>query len=256
MSADMEQPIELAQPAESQKRFSWLDTAWDYWFDKETWSSYMAFLLLASGVLLLALPNSMEIGNLSPRAFEMINLFPTLFVVLFGILSMTLGQAELSWNHRLSKLGQFIHLFNRVLVALVLTMPLWMVYLMANTISPIYILGIFAHFALFGFVLALFGWRLCLTQLSEIFQFNVKYISYFGMLAGTYFVVLLQFLNPILPLQWLFEEGQMQNFVQLFGFYVSWILFGVVIIYFVERKLKREDREGEAHGREILRDRK
>lgn len=255
MSEKAEQPIELELNEEATTRISLFNTDWDYWFDRETWSSYMAFLLLASAVLLIALPNSIEIGSVSPRAFEMIDLFPTLYVVLFGILAMTLGQAEMSWEHRLSKSGQFIHLLNRVLVGLALTTPLWVVYLMANTISPLYILGILAHFTLYGLVLALFGWRLCLTHLSEIFQFNVKYISYFGMLAGTYFFAPIQVLNPIVPLQWVLIEGHVQSVNQLLGFYGAWIVLGAIVGYFIMRRMAREDREREAHGREIFRDR-
>ena len=231
------------EPAASSKGIDW-----DYWFDRETWSSYMAFLLLTGGLLVVALPTAIEIRQVSLSTLELQELFSTIFILLFGIFAMSLGQAEISWGHRLSTLQQFLQILSRLGLSLMLVLPYWITFLMSITQSPASALLTTLHLAMFGFVMALFGWRLSLTHLSEIFQFNVKYLTFFAFLVATFFWTPIQFLNPIWPLQDI-VDGVFNLFtLQIVGFYLVWIGAGVVLVYSIMNRSAGENSEGAEDG--------
>ncbi|MBI1729970.1 hypothetical protein HY229_04150 [Candidatus Acetothermia bacterium] len=243
----------VANPKSTAPKIPWLGTDWDYWFDRETWSSLMAFLLLSGGILLVALPNTTEVGRLTPKSMEATDLFSALYSILFGILAITLGQAELSWGHRLSSQEHFVHLFSRLVVPLVLSLPYWILYIFANIMSPLLIIVLLVHFILYGYVLGLCGWRLSLMGQSEIFQFNIKYLSYFGLVAITFFAAPLQFINPILAITEILGENGMAPALNLLGFYTAWLALGAVIAYLILHKLNTENREMEEYENELSR---
>jgi hypothetical protein len=155
----------------------------------------MTFLLLTGAVLLLTLPSSLPIEGLSPAAFEPAGSFPLIFVILYGILAMALGQAEANWG-RLPWPGQLIHLLSRQLLALSLTLPYWLMFLMAHAHSPLLSGLILLQLGLYGAALGLFSWRLALTGHSEIFRFNLKYSMFILYLIISFLIPPLHFLNP------------------------------------------------------------
>jgi len=221
---------------------------WDYWFDRETWSSFMTFLLLTGALVVIALPFSMDGQQIRDTESKLSDLFPTVYVLLFGIVAISLGQAEIMWEHRLSDLSQFVHLASRILLALGLTIPFWVVFLMGTSQSPLMVVPVILHLALLGIVLGIMGWRLALTQFSEIFQFNVKYLSFFAFLIITFFYGPVRFLNPIWPLQEMASQGISLPGPAAFAYYAAWIAAGTIIGYFVHSRLNQDLEERDEHG--------
>ncbi len=232
---------------------AWLGANWDYWFDRETWSSYMAFLLIMAGILLVALPSTLAIRNLTPNPFEFTDLFVGLYAVLFGILAITLGQSELSWQYKLRPTEQLIHLFSRQLLGILLTVPYWVIYVFSNLFNPLVVVGAIFHFALFGSVLGLFGWRLSLTHRPEIFQFNIKYMTLIGLLVVSFFVQPLQFLNPILPIITMIGETGTLSSLSLIGFYLVWSMIGIMLAISSLKRVQAERKEQEAYEVQLSR---
>ena len=230
----------LNQPKPAQLRFGP-----DFWFDRTTWSAYMAFVLLAGTLLLILLPNSQRIAESLSTPPDTV-LFSAFFVVLYGILAMTLGQAEMEWQERLLWPGTLVHLLARQLLALALTLPYWLIFLIAHSITLWMSLGVLLHLCVYGVVLGLFGWRLALTRRSEIFQFNLKYLSFTLYLIGSFFVPGINYLNPLWPLDRMLAENR-ADWIGLFAqSYLLWAGVGLVFIWWIRRCLMRE--EGRANG--------
>ncbi len=211
-----------------------------FWFDSSTWSTYMAFVLLAGLLLLVFLPGTQRIGELQASPANGAAVFSLLFLMIYGIVAMTLGQAEVEWERRLTWPGQLLHLLLRALLALVLTFPYWLVFTLAHSLSPLLSIAILLHLGLVGFVLGLFGWGLALTQRSEIFQFNLKYLGFFLYLAASFFVPGFQFLNAYWPLMALLAEMAPWPYV---SFYLLWAGVGLMLALWTRRP-----QEGRTNG--------
>lgn len=203
----------------------------DYWFDRGTWSAYITYTLLVGLAAVIALPTSRRISEIEAVPIEASGIFPIFFVVLYGILAITLGQAEPAWRERASVDAQHVHLFVRELFALALALPYWLVYVMADARGPLILLGILLQLWLFGAVLGLFGWRLALTHTSEIFQFNTKYLVYFGSLLVTGLVPAFGALSPFNALDRMLA-GSVWPVVQ--GDLV-WLAAGAVLAWSIRR---------------------
>ncbi len=189
----------MTATTEGQARQRRLAIEADYWIDRETWSSYLAFLLLAGLALFLALPYSVRIGELTASALQPNGLFPVLYVIIYGIIAVTLGQAEAgrerpaigrSWR------WHWLRLFARQALAIGLTLPYWVAFLAAYVLPVTLIVGIAVQLLLYGLTLGLFGWRLALTRYSEIVQFNVKYLALIALWMVSLFVPGLLYFNP------------------------------------------------------------
>lgn len=227
-------------------------TGSDYWLDRATWSAYLAFLMLAGVALLITLPNNQRVAEASSSHFASSVLFPSLFAILYGILAMALGQAEIEWwRGRLSWAGHLLHLLSRQLLALGLTLPYWLTFIMAYSLAPLVLVGALAHLLVYGYVLSLFGCRLAVSNRSELFQFNLKYLIYAGYLIGSFFVPGLRYLNPFWPLNELLgsnvvaEAGRVNFFL---ASYILWVAVGILLALWIKRGLSRE---GRADGVEI-----
>jgi len=209
----------------------------DFWFDRTTWSTYMAFVLLTGLVLLIFLPNSQRIVESLTALPDMV-IFPAFFVILYGILAITLGQAEIHWQGRLSWSGSLAHLLARQLFALALTLPYWLIFLRAHLLGLEISVGIGLYLCIYGFVLSLFGWRLALTQRSEVFQFNVKYLVFALLLLSSFFVPGIQALNPLWPLEaWLREDSFAQWFGPLLQSSLWWAIVGLLLALWIRHSL-------------------
>ena len=201
----------------------------DFWFDRTTWSAYMAFVLLTGLVLLIFLPQSQRVLDSLTALPDMV-LFPAFFLILYGILAMTLGQAEIHWQTRLSWSGSLLHLAARQLLALALTLPYWLVFLTAHSLGLEVSSGIFVHLCMYGFVLSLFGWRLALTRRSEVFQFNLKYLIFALYLVGSFFISGISSLNPLWPLEgWLKEYTFTQGVASSLQSVLLWGAVGLLL---------------------------
>lgn len=165
----------------------------DYLIERATWSATITYVLFTGLVTLIALPMERRIGEVSAQTGGTITLFSALFCLLFGVLSITIGQSERRWRARLEWGAQLRQLSVRILFVLVLSLPYWAVYLMAHVGSLTTLVLIFLHLWLWGVALGLAGWRLALTPWSDIVQFNVKYAGFFGYL-------LLSGLGQLIPL--------------------------------------------------------
>ena len=224
----------------------------DFWFDRTTWSAYMAFALLTGLVLLLFLPSSQRILD-SLAAPPDLLLFPLLFIILYGILAMTLGQAEIHWTQHASWPSSITHLVARQLFALALALPYWFIFLGAHSLSLLLSLVVLLHLCLYGFVLGCFGWRLGLTRRSEIFQFNLKYLIFATYLIGSFFLPGLSYLNPLWPLDRLLRESSGSGLIGLFiQSDLLWLATGFLLALWIHRSLERELAEkGRPHGVDI-----
>ncbi|OGF53223.1 MAG: hypothetical protein A2Z21_09625 [Candidatus Fraserbacteria bacterium RBG_16_55_9] len=220
----------------------------DFWFDRATWSAYMAFVLLTGATLLILLPSSLSIAERPTTPPDTV-LFSAFFVILYGILAMTLGQEEIDWQERLLWPGSLLHLLARQLLALVLTLPYWLIFLIAHSLSPFTSLGVLLHFSVYGLVLGLFGWRLALTRRSEIFQFNLKYLSFTLYLIGSFFLPGLNYLNPLWPLDRMLGENRTDWIALFTQSYLLWAGVGLLFVWWIRRCILREMiEEGRANG--------
>jgi len=168
----------------------------EYWFDKTTWASQMTFFLLSGAVLLLALPSSRPIEDLTPASFEPAGAFPLIFVIFYGILALALGQAEADWRDRLSTAGQLVQLLGRQLLTLAITLPYWLILLMAHAQSPLLSGLVLLQLGIYGFMMGLFGWGLALLARSEVFRFNLKYSIFILYLVVSFLIPPLRLLSP------------------------------------------------------------
>lgn len=208
----------------------------DFWLDRSTWSTYMAFVLVAGLLLLLFLPGSQRIAELRSPSDSMV-FFPTLFVILYGIVAMTLGQAEFDWQRRLAWPGPLLQLSARQSLALLLTLPYWLTFLSTYSLSPLMSLAVLLQLGIYGSVLGLFGWRLAQSQRSEIFRFNLKYLGFFSFLGASFFVPGLKLLNPFWPLLSLLEEGRLDHYHWNF---LLWVAVGLSMVLWVRSCLNRQ----------------
>lgn len=208
----------------------------DFWFDRRTWSAYIGFLVLVAISLLLGLPSSEPVRQLTAGQAWPVGVFPMAFVIVYGVLALTLGQCEVAWEARLSPAGQLGHLGGRLLFALALVIPLWLSYLFAYSREVILIGGLFVHLALYGIVFGLLGWWLGLTRRSEITQFNLKYLLFFSYVVATTLIQGLRYLNPVAPI-----DAMLWGHQGSVGFSVTsellWVAVGTIAGWRVRRRL-------------------
>lgn len=179
---------------------------WEYWIDRPSWTSYLAFLMITGATVLLSLPYSQQIRELTAGIFGAVGLFTVVFVILYGILAVSLGQLEerCDWIAESDWRGHLTHLLARQFLALALTLPYWVVFLAAYGLPLGRLAGILGHLLLYGSALGLLGWRLALAGHSEIVEFNLKYLGLMAFWSGSLFVPGLRELNPFRPItDWL-----------------------------------------------------
>lgn len=213
----------------------------DYLIERATWSATITYVVFAAIVTLIALPVEQRIAEISSDAGGTLAIFSALFCLLFGILSITMGQAARRWRARLSFGGQLRQLSARVVFALALALPYWIAYMMAHVGSLSALVLIVVHLGLWGLVLGLAGWRLALTPWSDIVQFNVKYAGFFGYLILAGLGQLVPFVSIVGPFRTL--DGLMSDGVAAWGMLLQgaavWVVLGVAIGISIRRVYER-----------------
>jgi hypothetical protein len=245
----VEDHVQARPVTEVQNRRWLLDL--EFWFDRATWSAYMTFVLLSGMVLLILLPNSQRLSEILPTPPDRI-LFPAFFVILYGILAITLGQAEIEWQERLRWPRSLFHLLARQLFVLALALPYWLIFLLAHSLHLGMSLPILLHTGIYGSVLGLFGWRLALTRRSEIYQFNLKYLLFTLYLLGSFFLPGLNYLNPLWQLDRFLGESPASHWIGLaVQSYLLWAAVAFALVFWIRRCLIRDAEERGSHGVEI-----
>ena len=175
---------------------------WDYWIDGRIWPAIFALLAILLVLLAVTAPSRRQIGEAVADPSTGGALFAGIFLIVFGIAAITLGQAEAGWHNRLSWRESLLHLVARVAIVLLLTLPFWLVLFAVLSLEAARLPLVLGHLWLFGTVLALFGWWLALTGASDLVQFNVKYLAFFAFLFGSLFLPGLRLLNPFAALEY------------------------------------------------------
>lgn len=178
------------------------DLPWDYWIDGRTWPAIFALLAILLVLLAVTSPSRRQVGEVVTDPSTGGALFAGIFVLVFGIAAITLGQAEANWHNRFSWRGSLLHLVARVALTLLLTLPFWLVLFSVLSLDAVRIPLVLGHLWLFGTVLALFGWWLALTGASDLVQFNAKYLAFFAFSFGSLFLPGLRWLNPFAALEY------------------------------------------------------
>ncbi len=213
----------------------------DYLVERATWSATITYVVFAGLVTLIALPMEQHIGEVSADAGGTLAVFTALFCLLFGVLTITMGQAERRWRGRLSFGGQLRQLSARVLFALALALPYWIAYMTGHVRSLSALALIVVHLGLWGLMLGLAGWRLALAPWSDIVGFNVKYASFFGYLILSGLGQLVPFVSIVGPFHAL--DGVMSHGVEAWGLLVQsavvWIVLGVALGISIRRVYER-----------------
>ncbi|MFB6285034.1 MAG: hypothetical protein ABEK03_00440 [Candidatus Bipolaricaulia bacterium] len=214
----------------------------DYLIERATWSATITYILFTGIVALFALPVEQRIGNIaSDSAGGALAIYTVLFCLLFGVLTLTMGQAERRWQSRLSLGGQLGHLTVRVGFALALALPSWVAYMMAHVRSWTALTLVLVHLGLWGLMLGLAGWRLELAPWSDIVQFNVKYGGFFAYLVLTGVGQQLPIVGIIGPFRTL--DGLMTQGVDAWGALLQgaiiWIALGLALMISVRRAYER-----------------
>ena len=213
----------------------------DYLIERSTWSATIAYVIFAGLVTLAALPVAQRIEKVAPDGGGTIALFSALFCLLFGVLAITIGQAERRWRERLSWIAQLQQLSVRLLFALTLALPYWIVYTMAH-VRPLTGLGLIViHLWLWGLMLGLAGWRLALTPWSDIAQFNLKYAGFFGYLILSGLGQIIPFMGAIGPFRAL--DGLATAGVAAWGLLLQsgavWIIVSIALAVSIRRVYER-----------------
>jgi len=174
---------------------------WDYWFDHRSWPATFIFLILVFVLWGLTYPWDYRVGEFLRSSGEA--LFLGLFLFLFGVLAVTLGQVEAQlWAGRLSPRGQLVHLVVRVAVSLLLVLPLGWAFAASGFLEPGRFPLVLGILWLYGTMLACFGWWVGRTGLSELGQFNLKYAGVIGLLLGSVGLPWLRGLSPYTALEY------------------------------------------------------
>ena len=213
----------------------------DYLIERATWSATITYVIFAGIVALIALPMQQRVGEIAADAGGTIALFSALFCLLFGVLAITIGQAEHRWSGRLSWGAQLGQLSVRVGFVLALSLPYWTAYLVAN-VRSLTVLGlVLVHLWLWGMMLGLAGWRLALTPWSDIVQFNVKYASFFGYLLLSGLGQLIPFISVVGPFRTLdgLVAGGLSAWELLLQGAVIWLAIGIGLIVSLRRVHER-----------------
>jgi MFS family permease len=159
-----------------------------YLINKVNWSWYVSFLIFVGLGVLVALPGTGRIEQISDMGFtEMF--FSGALIIFYGIFAMNLGQAKADLQNKYKKRykSYIKHLVSQLIFLMFITMPYWIIFKMityANTTAAI-LAG--AYLFIYGFALGLFGFSIGLSNKSEIFQFNLKYAAFIAYLALTLF---------------------------------------------------------------------
>jgi len=178
------------------------DLPWDYWIDGRIWPAIFALLAILLVLLVVTSPSRRQVGEAVADSSPGGALFAGVFLLVFGIAAITLGQAEAGWHNRLPWRGSLLHLVARVAWVLLLTLPFWLVLSFVLSLEAARLPLALGYLWLFGTVLALFGWWLSLTGASELVQFNAKYLAFFAWLFGSLFLPGLRLLSPFAALEY------------------------------------------------------
>ena len=182
-------------------RRGWDNLPWDYGIDGWVWPAIFSFLVILLGLLVVTFPARLRIEEVATGAAGGGGLFTSVYLFVFGIAAITLGQAEAHWHERLSWRGSLLHLGVRVALVVLLSLPFWLVFFSILALDPARLPLVLGQLWLFGAVFALFGWGLALSGASDLIQFNVKYLVYAGFLFGSLLLPGLRALNPFLALE-------------------------------------------------------
>jgi hypothetical protein len=185
------------------------------------------------------LPYSQQIRELTAGIFGAVGLFTVVFVIIYGILAVSLGQLEghCEWIAEPNWQGHLTHLLARQSLALALTLPYWVVFLAAYGLPLGRLAGILGHLLLYGSVLGLLGWRLALWGRSEIVEFNLKYLGLMAFWAGSMFVPGLRELNPFQTITYWLEGTAFIHGSELLRA-LAWLGLAVLVALWVRRALR------------------
>jgi uncharacterized membrane protein len=213
---------------------------WEYWIDRPSWTSYLAFLMITGATVLLSLPYSQQIRELTAGIFGAVGLFTVVFVIIYGIVAVSLGQLEerCDWIAQSDWRGHLTHLLARQFLALALTLPYWVVFLAAYGLPLERLAGILGHLLLYGSVLGLLGWRLAHSGRSEIVEFNLKYLGLMAFWAGSLFIPGLRELNPFQPITYWLEGSPFIHGSELLLRALAWLGLAVLVAFWVRRALR------------------
>ncbi len=222
---------------------------WEYWIDRASWTSYLAFLMITGATALLSLPYSQQVRELAAGIFGAVGLFTVVFVVIHGILAVSLGQLEESSGRLVESdwRGRLVRLLARQLFALALTLPYWVVFLSAYGLPLGRLIGIMGHLLIYGGTLGLLGWRLALSGRSEIVEFNLKYLGLMAFWAGSLFVPGLRELNPFQPISYWLGGTALSRGSELLLHTFVWLGLAVLVALWIRRTLGKP-REGRRYG--------
>lgn len=213
-----------------------------YIISRHNWSLYVSLLIFTGLALVMALPPGGQAAVLSDYWLDLKMLFVIVYVVIYGIVAMNLGQ-NIPSNPQ--EPGAVRLLFAQLAFALFITTPYWIVFKTIIYASWFQIFWAIGHLFMYGFVLGLFGFLLAVRTESEIAQFNVKYAVFVGFLLGTLFISAAHPLNPfhalsfilgrehIGPPTWFFLEG-----------YSALALLGVFLLFLIRRTVNRREYYG------------
>jgi len=209
-----------------------------YWLARSAWSGTMVFLALTGLALLIGLPNTQLLGSEMPFNNQFQLLFPGVFLVLYAILTMNLGQLEAGWGEssadQLS--GYQGQLLSKQGLAFGLALPYWLIYRSTNYLPWPDTLMLMAQLFAWGYMTGLSGFALALGQRSEIIQFNLKYLTFIGFLVGSLHPAI-SLANPFVSASLLLNH-EAHTFSAWVGFLI-WLALAGVLSVWIYRRLER-----------------
>ncbi len=203
-----------------------------YLLNAMTWSSYMTFLIFIGLALLASIPAAVTISDASQNSGSTLKLFyPFVAIILFGIISMNLGQMQQEWVSQFGKTARryYVHLLAQLGFLLLLMLPTWIVYQGINHLPIERLIWGFGHLFVFGLATGLFGLLIGLKAQSDIAQFNIKYATFIAFALMT--AIWMQPLNPLLVPLAIFGDAVLNQSV--FFFVQSYVGFGILIAMLV-----------------------
>jgi len=221
-----------------------------YLINSHNWSLYVSLLIFTGLALVLALPPGGQAAVISDYGLNLKMLFVIVYIVLYGIVAMNLGQQIKFASYQVpsSQVRGFMRTCQLALIAqlgfaLFITTPYWIVFKTISYASWAQILWGAGHLFIYGFVLGLFGLLLATLTDSEITQFNVKYAVFVGFLLGTLFISAAHPLNPFHALSFILDgERAGQSALFFLEGYSALALIGALLLFLIRRKYLSADR--------------
>ena len=229
------------------------ERAHSYLIHEKNWSLYVSFLIFTGLALVMALPPGGQAAVISDYTLNLKMLFTIVYVVLYGIIAMNLGQQlqfasyqVTSSQLRESTAACRLCLTAQLAFALFITAPYWIVFKTISYATWLQIFWAVGHLGVYGFVLGLFGFWLAVLTDSEIARFNLKYAVFVCYLLSTLFVSVTHPLNPFHALS--FILGGEQSGTHAFFFlesYSALALIGCFLLFLIRRSITNRERISE-----------